>query len=164
MPDAEPEFERRVWESRRMVYQVAYSVLANAADAEQVTQGVFLRAFRKLGGLREPERFRGWVARMSWRLALNRRRSLARALRRDGAWLLGLAAPREDAEALAAGNELQARLREEIPPDKLRAALLLSAIEGLDARSVSAILRIPEGTVRSRLHLARRRLLERLSP
>jgi RNA polymerase sigma-70 factor (ECF subfamily) len=49
-------------------------------------------------------------------------------------------------------------------PEKLRAALLLSTVQGLDVRSVAMILKVPEGTVRSRLHLARRQLLKTLWP
>ncbi|MCH8947760.1 MAG: RNA polymerase sigma factor, partial [Acidobacteria bacterium] len=58
------------------------------------------------------------------------------------------------------------QLRDEIDrlPEKLRAALLLSAVEGMEAREVAAVLEIPVGTVRSRLHLARKRLLEVMKP
>jgi len=52
------EFERRLRETQRVVYQIAYGVLGNEADAEDVSQDVFLRAYRKLGGLRDPEKFR----------------------------------------------------------------------------------------------------------
>ena len=147
-----------------MVYQIAYSVVGNPADAEEVTQEVFLRAYRKLGGLREPEKFRGWVARMSWRMALNHRRSAGRAQLRDTAWM-EQAAPPPSVESLAAAKEFESRLRRAIArlPEKLRAVVTLSAIEGLDLRAVAGILEIPEGTVRSRLHLARKQLVEELS-
>jgi RNA polymerase sigma-70 factor (ECF subfamily) len=159
------EFERRVRESQRMVYQVAFGVLGDAADAEEVAQDAFVRAYRKLASLREPEKFRAWVARMSWRLALNRLRSSARARRRDTDWMEAQAPQTPNAESLAAEREFHARLRAEIErlPEKLRAVLILCGIEELNARRVGAILEIPEGTVRSRLHLARRRLLEALS-
>lgn len=160
------DFERRLRESERVVYQVAYSVLGNAADAEEVTQDVFLRAYRKLSSLRDPQKFRAWVARMSWRLALNRQRAFARARRRDTAWFENASPPAASVETLAAAGEFHSRLRNEINrlPEKLRAVLLLSAIEGLDTRGVAALLKIPEGTVRSRLHLARKQLLRRFSP
>ncbi len=159
------DFERRLRESQRMVYQIARGVLDDAADAEEVAQEVFLRAYSKFSSLRDPEKFRAWVGRMSWRLALNRRRASLRARRRDTAWLENT--PVEPGvEALAAAKEFDRRLREEMErlPEKLRAVLLLSALDGLDTRAVAAILRIPEGTVRSRLHLARRQLLQRFSP
>ena len=59
------DFERLMRESYRLVYQVAYSVPGNAADAEEVTQDTFLTAYRKFDSLRDPERFRPRVARAS---------------------------------------------------------------------------------------------------
>lgn len=164
--DERAEFERRLRESHRVVFQVAYSVVGQAADAEEVTQEVFLRAYRKRASLREPVKFRAWVARMSWRLALNRRRARARAQRRDTVWYVSTASAPVDVESAAAERESHARLRAEIDrlPEKLRAVLLLRAIEGLDTRTVAAILEVPEGTIRSRLHQARKQLLQRLSP
>ncbi len=158
------EFECRLRESERVVFQVAYGVLGNAADAEDVTQEVFLRAYRKLAGLRDPEKFRAWVARMSRRLALNRERATARSRRRDTAWF-ERSQTQADVEGVVAARDFHARVRTQIDclPEKLRGVLLLSAVEGLDARSVAAIVKIPEGTVRSRLHQARRQLLRALS-
>lgn len=160
------DFERRLRESQRLVYQIAWSVLGNRSDAEDVAQEVFLRAYRKRSSLRDPEKFRAWVARMSWRLALNRQRDAARARRRDTAWFASTNTPTASTETLAAEQEFKARLRSEIErlPEKLRAVLLLSAVDGVDTRSVAMILKIPEATVRSRLHLARKHLLRRLGP
>jgi len=155
------DFERLLQETYRMVYQIAYSALANAADAEEVAQDVFLRAHHKLSSLHDRQKFRAWVGRMSWRLALNRLRSQSRSIRRDSAWL-ALQPPPADPESEAAQREFAQRLTREIAhlPEKLRAVLLLSSVEGLDAGAIAATLGIPEGTVRSRLFLARRRLLE----
>lgn len=149
-----------------MVYRVAYSVLDDPHDAEEVTQEVFLQAYRKLSSLRDPEKFRAWVARTSWRLALNHQRTSTRARRRETEWSEGAALPPPSAEALAEQSEFHGRLREEIHglPEKLRNVLLLSALEGFEARDVAAILEIPEATVRSRLYLARKRLLRRMAP
>jgi RNA polymerase sigma-70 factor (ECF subfamily) len=147
-------------ESYRLVYQIAYSVLGNGADAEEVTQDAFLTAYEKIGSLRDPEKFRPWVARAGWRLALNRRRGTARAMGRDGAWMADRPVS-QDAEADAAEREFEARVRAQVEllPEKLRAVVLLIGVEEMDVRTVAGILRIPEGTVRSRLHLARRQLL-----
>jgi len=149
-----------------VVYQIAYGVLGNEADAEDVSQDVFLRAYRKLAGLRDPEKFRAWVARMSRRLALNHQRAAGRTQRRDGSWLASAALPAASAETEVAALDFDARLRDEIGclPEKLRSVLLLSAVEELDTREVANALGIPEGTVRSRLHSARKQLLRRFSP
>ena len=67
-------------------------------------------------------------------------------------------------EAVAAERERAAHLWTAIDtlPDKLRIVIVLSSIEGHDTREVAALLRIPEGTVRSRLFLARQALAEKL--
>ena len=165
-PSRAAEFERRLGETQRVVYQIAYGVLDNAADAEDVCQEVFRRAYRKIGTLREPKKFGVWVARMSRRLALNHRRSARRAQRRNDAWCEGSATQTASAETEVAKREFHSRLRVEIDrlPEKLRDVLLLSAVEGFDTRAVAGVLGTPEGTVRSRLHTARKELLRRFSP
>jgi RNA polymerase sigma-70 factor (ECF subfamily) len=158
------DFEQLVRENQRMVYQIAFSVLGNAADTEDVTQDAFVRAYAKLASLREPERFRAWVCRIVRRLALNRVRSDTRTRRREA--LVASSEPQTiDVEALAADREFEARVRLDIGrlPPKLRDVLLLCAVEGLEPSAVATLLGIPPGTVRSRLHLARKALLGMLS-
>jgi RNA polymerase sigma-70 factor (ECF subfamily) len=154
------EFEDHVRQNQRRVFQIAYAVLGNAAEAEEIAQDAFLRAYRRLRSLREPERFRSWVGRIVYRLALNRRRSLLRERNRETAW--------QEAGASRPGSERERvdalfldRVRREIDrlPEKLRSALVLCAIDGMEAAEAARILGVPEGTVRSRLHAARKRLL-----
>jgi RNA polymerase sigma-70 factor (ECF subfamily) len=151
-------------ESYRLVYQIAYSVLGNPADAEEVTQDAFLAAYQKLGALRDADKFRPWVARTGWRLAVNRRRGAVRAMGRDSAWIADRQVS-EDPEGRAGEREFEARLRARVDslPEKLRAVVLLIGVEEMDVRTVAGILEIPEGTVRSRLHLARRQLLREVT-
>ncbi len=162
-PESE-DFERLMRASYRLVYQVAYSVLRNAADAEEVAQDTFLNAYRKFDSLRSADKFRPWVARASWRLALNYRRGAARAMGRDGVWVASQSAA-QTPEAQASERQFEVRLRAQVErlPEKLRAVALLIGVEEMDVRTVAAILRIPEGTVRSRLHLARRQLLREVT-
>ncbi len=162
--EREAEFAARVEQTQQRVFRVAYSVLLNAADAEEVAQDAFLRAYRRRSSLRDPAKFRSWVARIAFRLALNRRRAHGRRLARDAAWY----AARPSAPGEGPPNEADdvsfEGIREEIDrlPEKLRVVLLLSAVEGMEAREVAGVLGIPAGTVRSRLHLARKRLLEEI--
>jgi len=85
-----------------------------------------------------------------------------RAQRRDAAWFEQTAPGPTNAEGVVAAQESVARVRVAMErlPEKLRAVLLFAAVEELETRDIAAMLRIPEGTVRSRLHLARKRLLE----
>jgi RNA polymerase sigma-70 factor (ECF subfamily) len=158
------DFERLVRENQRVVYQIAYGVLGNGADAEDVTQDAFVQAYAKLTSLRDPALFRAWVCRIVRRLALNRVRAETRARRRDELAARG-AVNVVDVEVLAQEREFHERVRREIErlPEKLREVLLLCALEGLESGAVGELLGIPEGTVRSRLHLARKQLLRALS-
>ena len=156
------EFAARVAQSERRVFQIAYGVLGNAAEAEDVAQEAFLRAFRRLARLREPDKFRAWIYRITFHLALNQRRRRLRQLARDAAWHSSNPISRSDGADHANDRIFLDHLRQEIErlPEKMRAVLLLSAVEGMEANEVAALLEIPAGTVRSRLHLARKRLLE----
>lgn len=156
------DFEQQLRDCQRLVFRVAYAVLNDRADAEEVAQDVFLQAYRKLTTLSEAGKFRAWVARMSWRLAINRQRAAARTRRRETSWWRWSAPRPPSVEKLAAEREMHSRLRAEIErlPEKLRAVLLLSAVDELDTREIAAVLEIPEGTVRSRMHLARKQLLK----
>jgi RNA polymerase sigma-70 factor (ECF subfamily) len=157
------DFERLVREHQRVVYQIAYGVLGNAADAQDITQDVFVRAHAKRATLREPNRFRAWVCTISRRLALNAFRSRAQARKREEA--AGHDRPAFVVETAAEDRDFEERLRAEIErlPVKLREVLLLCAIDGLEPVDVARLLGVPPGTVRSRLHLARKALLRSMS-
>ena len=83
---------------------------------------------------------------------------------RDGAWV-ATQATSETPERQALDREFEVRLQTQVEllPDKLKAVVLLIGVEEMDVRTVAGILGIPEGTVRSRLHLARRQLLRELT-
>src|ERR1700752_2938162 len=69
------EFEARLAECGPLAYRIAQSVLRNAADAEEVAQEALLRAYRKFARLQDVTRFRAWLVRITFRLALDRWRS-----------------------------------------------------------------------------------------
>ena len=82
--DLEREFEDRLRESSTLAFRVAYGVLRHRQDAEDVAQEAFAKAYRSFGQLRDRERFRAWLVRMTWRLAIDRWRSDRRAERPNG--------------------------------------------------------------------------------
>ncbi len=155
-------FAARMGEAKQIVFRVAYSVLHDAADAEEIAQDAFLRAYGQMGNLREPAKFRAWVCRIAFRLALNRRRARGRRLVRDTAWHESQTQQVADGERAGVEREYLARLRTEIErlPEKLRAVVLLASVAGMEAGEVAAVLEIPAGTVRRRLHEARKKLIE----
>jgi RNA polymerase sigma factor (sigma-70 family) len=82
--ELEREFEARLADSSRLAFRVAFSVLRQREDAEDVAQEAFAKAYRNFRQLRDRTRFRAWLVRMTWRMALDRhsanRRRLAREL------------------------------------------------------------------------------------
>jgi RNA polymerase sigma-70 factor (ECF subfamily) len=158
----EREFETRLTESSTLAFRVAYSVLRHRQDAEDVAQEAFVKAYRSFRQLRDRERFRAWLVRMTWRLALDRQRSDRRRISREMA----------DADpALPAGADEEVAARERAKalwqaidalPDKLRVVIVLANIEEHDIGEVARLLTLPAGTVKSRLFLARQRLKELL--
>ncbi|HTQ59384.1 MAG TPA: sigma-70 family RNA polymerase sigma factor [Candidatus Solibacter sp.] len=156
------EFEERLAECGPLAYRVARSVLRNDADAQDVAQEALLRAYRRFAHLRERARFRGWLVRIAFRLAIDRTRSSKRREARETLW--SQTAPRPSTEDLAATSEFQAHLdraMEELP-EKHRLVILLAAMQGHSLEEVAESLGLPMGTVKSRLFFARKQLAEKL--
>ena len=159
------EFEARLAECGPLAYRVARGVLRNDADAEDVAQEALLRAYRRFDRLRDPLRFRAWLVRIVFRLALDRARSSKRRELREIEWARPArrGAP-PNAEELAASSEFQAHLERalEALPEKLRLVLLLAAMEEHSLEEVAGMLGLPVGTVKSRLFVGRKKLAEKL--
>ena len=159
----EREFEQAVRDSTELAVRVAFGVLRRREDAEDVAQEAFTRAYRRFAALRDRQQFRAWIVRVTWRLAIDRwRGDRRRTLREQTA-----AAERREStvEDAAAGAERSALLWKAVDalPEKLRIVVVLSALEGHDVRDVARLLDIPEGTVKSRLFLARKELARSLT-
>jgi RNA polymerase sigma-70 factor (ECF subfamily) len=161
VPDLDRDFEERVGDSSRLAFGIAYGVLRNREDAEEIAQEAFARAFRRIGQLRDRQRFRAWLSRMTWRLAIDRWRADRRRQAREQV-ALDVWHPSTEAVAVARERARHVWIAIDGLPEKLRIVMVLSAIEGHDTREVAALLAIPEGTVRSRLFRGRRQLAERL--
>ena len=160
-PELEREFEASLVESSTLAFRVAYGVLRHRQDAEDVAQDALVKAYRNFRQLRERERFRAWLVRMTWRLAIDRQRNDRRRLAREdtapGPFGPGVL---DDLEARERASRLWAAI--DTLPDKLRVAIVLANIEEHDIGEVARLLDLPEGTVKSRLFLARQRLKELL--
>jgi RNA polymerase sigma-70 factor (ECF subfamily) len=158
--DLEREFEAQLVESSTLAFRVAFGVLRQREDAEDVAQEAFAKAFQRFRALRDRDRFRAWLVRMTWRLAMNRRRSDRRRVSREMVDV-------EPSARTMAADTLVARERAQqlwsaidALPEKLRVVIVLAGIEGHDIREVARLLGLPEGTVKSRLFLGRQRLRE----
>src|ERR1700693_5894029 len=101
--EATREFEAQLAGCGPLAYRVARGVLRNSADAEDVAQEALLRAYRSSDRLRDRNRFRAWLVRITFRLALDRFRSAKRREQRETLWAQPV--PQPTTEDLAASNE-----------------------------------------------------------
>jgi RNA polymerase sigma-70 factor (ECF subfamily) len=161
--DLAREFEMRLADCSKLAVRVAYSVVRNQPDAEDIAQDAFVRAYRRFSSLRDRDRFRAWLVRMTWRLALDSKRGDRRRGAREDA-VARLAPQFGNAERDVILSDRATRLWTAIDalPEKLRLVVVLAAIDGHGTRDVGALLKIPEGTVKSRLFDARQKLKELL--
>jgi RNA polymerase sigma-70 factor (ECF subfamily) len=167
--DRERDFETRLVESSTLAFRVAFGVLRHRQDAEDVAQEAFVRAYRSFSQLRDRDRFRAWLVRMTWRLAIDRQRGDRRRMSRHAELEHTIAPDASGAGTQAAVDEMVARERAELLwaaidalPEKLRVVVVLANLEGHDIADVARLLALPPGTVKSRLFLARHRLKEQL--
>jgi RNA polymerase sigma-70 factor, ECF subfamily len=158
----EQEFEVRLADSSTLAFRVAYGVLRHREDAEDVAQEAFAKAYRRFRQLRDRNRFRAWLVRMTWRLAIDRQRADRRRASRELEH--GDRAPSPTtADALVSRERAQQLWRAiDALPEKLRVVIVLASIQGHDIGEVARLLALPQGTIKSRLFLARRRLKEQL--
>ena len=162
--DVDREFEARLADSSALAFRVAYSVLRQREDAEDAAQEAFARAHRKFAQLRDRDRFRAWLVRMTWRIALDYRRGDRRRWTREELLAPPVAAPgRLEDDAIQAERAAKLWRAIDALPEKLRLPTVLVSIEEQSVKDVATLLGWPEGTVKSRLFEARQRLKELLS-
>lgn len=159
---------------RHQVFSLTYRMTGSASDAEDLTQEVFLQVMRKIGSFEGRSSFSTWL----YRVTVNRSRDYLRGRKRHPELLSQdgeQAEPRDDLfpVAVAPSPEGQAmasaarRLVQEALcdlPISLRAPLVLHELEGLEYREVARMLRLPVGTVKSRIFRGRVKLAELLEP
>ena len=170
-------FGELVERNRRAVFRAALAAVGSAAEADDVAQEAFVTAFQKLDGFRGEASFKTWLLSITWRKAIDRRKSVTR-------WMQRLVRPRHSGEGgeewdpmeqIAAGgqsqeddvmtSDLQRRLRPLIAalPKKLRDALLLAGSGDHSYQEIGQMLKIPVGTVKWRVSEARRVLKQKMA-
>lgn len=142
---------------RERAVRLAAHVLRRPDEAEDVAQEAFIRAFRSLSGFRGSGRFYTWLYHIVVRVCQDRMRLFR--------WRAEVALDSPEMESGASESDhldtgvLVAALLDRLSPP-IRAALVLREMEGLEYEEIAAVLRIPVGTVRSRLSTARFRFRE----
>jgi RNA polymerase sigma-70 factor (ECF subfamily) len=141
------------------LYRVAYSVLRNAADAEDAVQEAFLRVLRHRSQLAEVRDPRVWLIRIAWNVVLDRKRRMKTRPETDDVAELARVLP---AAGLSAAERVSAAQYHahvlacvERLPSKERQVMLLSAFEELTSGEIASVVGITESSVRSRLFRAR---------
>lgn len=141
------------------LYRVAFSVLRNAADAEDAVQEAFMRVLRHRDRLGEVRDHRVWLIRIVWNVVLDRKRRMKTRPETDDVAELARVIPWKglSAEELASAAQHHARVLGCVDrlPDKERQVLVLSAFEELPSVEIAEVLGITESSVRSRLFRAR---------
>lgn len=157
------------------VYGLVAGMVSESCDAADITQDVFLKAFRGIRGFRRGSSLKTWLYRIAIREALNHRRWLWRHRREQdsidaeavqGHTLIEI----EDASSTpfdqAASHEVQLAVQQALlkVPGVFRSAVMLRDLEGMSYEEVSEVLGVSVGTVKSRILRGRRMLREILDP
>lgn len=161
--------EGLVKEHARLAYRIAYAVLRSHQDSEDAVQETFVRVLRYGGRLASVENPKTWLARIAWRVAIDKRKRQRRrneiTIERDDMRMPEIASEEISADRAMESAGVSAMLEGLIAglPAKLREPLILSTIEEMTPREVAAVLGINDAAVRSRVFRARQILREKLT-
>ncbi|MEZ4358855.1 MAG: sigma-70 family RNA polymerase sigma factor [Kofleriaceae bacterium] len=163
-------FEELVRRYRKRIFALALHVTGSSSDADDITQEVFLNAYRALPGFEGRSEFFTWVYRMTLNRALNARRDRDRRGERvaaDERLELAVAVdaggdPRREAELRQTYARLL-RALDALPAD-MRTTVILVSLQGMSHGEAAVVQKTHEGTIGWRIHEARRRLASALAP
>jgi RNA polymerase sigma-70 factor (ECF subfamily) len=154
--DLEGRFEREAVPHMQVLYAGAYRLVRNAADAEDLVQETYLRAFRAFQLYTPGTNIRAWLFTILYRARADHYRKLARSPQTVELLHEGPAvAPPQD--QLAGGQEEVLRALDRLP-ESFRGAVVLRDMQDFTYEEIAGILKIPIGTVMSRIHRGRRLL------
>ena len=143
------EFTQQVMEAENSLYRVARTLSANESDCEDAVQQAILTAYDKLDNLRNEKFFKTWLTR----ILINE----CYKIRRKSSFVISF----EDYTAdIPSDGKIDNELRDAVfrLPIKLRSVIVLYYIEGYSVEETAYMLKLPQGTVKSRLHKARKLL------
>ena len=161
------------------IYQLAFRYLRNKEDAEEVTQDVLFNVYRKVGDFRGDAALSSWIYRITFNAAMSRMRTTTYQRSRDEERQSALAEHDEldmparrdvaDWSEMADEHVLRSQLRRRVfrailaLPAIYRAPVMLRDIQGMSTEEASAMLRVKDQTLKSRLHRGRLILRKQLA-
>jgi len=170
------EFDRLVQRYHKQAFNIAYRMTGNHADAEDLTQEAFVRAFRFFGNYRRDWPFDNWLYKIMSNLFVDdlRRKPKAKMHSLDQPLEIGgrseevyLEIPdvASNPERLVMTDQLEDHIQKALNalPADFRMTVILADIEGMSYEEISATMRCSLGTVRSRLHRGRKLLRAKLA-
>ena len=158
-------FEILIQQHQRLIHSLTFRMTGSTADAEDLAQETFLRAYAQLATFRGQAKFSTWLYRIALNICLNWRQSEARRFRLQAACAEELATLQNQPESQPSGDsanrQVQSALLKLSP--KQRAAIVLTVYDGLNHAEAASLLGCPEATVSWRIFAARRKLKRWLS-
>ncbi len=161
-------FEVLVLKYQNKLYATILNITKNSHTTEDIVQEAFLKSFQKLDTLREKNQFYPWLKRIAINMALltfeKNKRMVDVTTDDDSYDFFDNISTKESPESEILNEELKKYVRKYVDslPDKLRVVIILREVEDLSYEEISKILKIPVGTVRSRLFNARQFIKQRL--
>lgn len=141
----EQQFSKSVFEAKNKLFRISYSILHNEQDCADALQEALLRAWQHSGKLRDERYFDTWLVR----ILINESKRLRASRQRRSEWP---AAPECAAEDIGLHDALMEL------DERYRLPIVLHSMEGYQLEEIAYLLRVPVGTVKSRMHTGRSRL------
>jgi RNA polymerase sigma-70 factor (ECF subfamily) len=157
-------FDYLVSKYMKRVVAIAWGIVRNRADAEDLAQEAFVKAFEKIGRFKSGEPFGPWIYRIVTNLGLDVVKHRKR-FRHEEITEASPAARRDRADLPSIANELAARIDEGIEslPEMQRIVARLYLVDEFEHAEIARMMGVSEGTVRSHLSLARGKLKKQLA-
>ncbi len=141
-------FAELVLKNEDILFKVAMSMLKNEDDAQDAMQSAILRAYERLNTLKHETYFRTWIIRILINICNKQLRQRSKTTEWN----------ERDVISVSSETEVEVRAAVEALPLKIRQVIILYYSEQFTTKEISSILRIPKGTVLSRLHKGRKLL------
>lgn len=158
-------FDELVRNHQRMIHSLTFRMTGSPADAEDLAQETFIRAYEQIGTFRGTAKFSTWLYRIAVNTCLNWRQSEARRFQLHANCAEEISAQHLNGDRAPAENQLSRQVQSALLklPVKQRAAIVLTIYDGLNHAEAAQILGCSETTVSWRVFAARRKLKSWLS-